>query len=156
MSSQDGATAVGGAPHAPASPDAVPCAGGLVFDARGRLLLIRRGTPPAQGSWSVPGGRVEAGETVAEACVREVAEETGLTVRVLHLAGRVYRDGPGGVLYAIDDFVCEPLGGTLHAATDAADARWVDAAQYRELDEAGALAPLLTAALTEWGALPRR
>ena len=134
----------------------VPCAGGLVFDDGGRLLLIQRGTPPAQGSWSVPGGRVEPGETVAQACVREVAEETGLDVRVLRLAGRVYRDGPGGVVYAIDDFVCAPTGGTLHAATDADDVRWVDAAAYRALDEAGALAPHLTEALTEWDTLPRR
>ena len=77
-------------------------------------------------------------------------------MRVLRLAGRVYRDGPGGVVYAIDDFVCTPTGGTLQAATDADDARWVDAAAYRALDEAGALAPLLTEALTAWDALPRR
>lgn len=126
-----------------------------MFDSDGRLLLIRRGTPPAQGSWSVPGGRVEPGETIAAACVREVAEETGLDVRVLRLAGRVYRDGPGGVVYAIDDFVCEPTGGTLHAATDADDARWVDAATYRMLDDQGALAPQLTEALASWDALPR-
>jgi 8-oxo-dGTP diphosphatase len=153
MSSQDGRGTVGGAPDANR---AVPCAGGLVFDDTGRLLLIRRGTPPAEGSWSVPGGRLEPGETPEQACAREVAEETGLSVRVLRHAGRVYRDGPEGVVYAIDDFVCEPTGGTLHAATDAADARWVDAAAYDALDRSGSLAPLLTEALSGWDALPRR
>lgn len=151
MSSPQRDQRVGGAPR-----DTVPCAGGLVFDAYGRLLLIRRGTPPSQGSWSVPGGRVEGGETVEQACVREVAEETGIEVLVVRRAGRVFRDGPGGVVYAIDDFVCTPVGGTLHAATDADDARWVDAAQYRALDECGALAPQLTEALSGWDALPRR
>ncbi len=149
---------MGGAPDdTPHGGDAppVPCAGGLVFDEHGRLLLIRRGTPPAQGSWSVPGGRVEAGESTEQACVREVAEETGLDVRVLRLAGRVHRDGPGGVVYAIDDFVCRLIGGTLQAATDADDARWVDAAGYRDLDARGALAPRLTEALSGWDALPR-
>lgn len=151
MSSRRSDAAVGGAPV----DGAVPCAGGLVFDDAGRLLLIQRGTPPSRGAWSVPGGRLEPGESAAEACAREVAEETGLDVEVLHLAGRVHRDGPGGVVYAIDDFVCRPVGGTLHAATDAADARWVDAAGYAALDTAGRLAPRLTEALEAWGALPR-
>ena len=147
----------GGAPGAPPVPvpDPVPCVGGIVFDGAGRLLLIQRGTPPARGRWSVPGGRVEPGETHEQACAREVEEETGLVVEVGRLAGRVHRDGPGGVVYAIDDFVCRPLAGTLHAATDADDARWVDAATYAALDAAHELAPLLTEALGGWGVLPR-
>lgn len=151
-----GAPGGAGRPTLPDTAAPVPCAGGIVYDDDGRLLLIRRGTAPSRGAWSVPGGRCEPGETAEQACVREVAEETGLTVHVLRFAGRVYRDGPGGVVYAIDDFVCRPTGGTLHAATDADDARWVDAAQYRALDEADALAPRLTEALTKWDALPRR
>src|SRR2546430_12165360 len=70
-----------------------PCAGAIVFDGAGQLLLIKRGRPPSQGSWSVPGGRCLPGEAEPDACVREVAEETGLAVRVLRLAGRVERDG---------------------------------------------------------------
>jgi 8-oxo-dGTP diphosphatase len=147
MSSPEVVDGVGGAP--------VPCAGGLVFDAQGRLLLIRRGTPPAQGRWSVPGGRVEPGETAEQACAREVLEETGLDVEVGHLAGSVHRDGPGGVVFAIDDFVCTVRGGTLQAATDAADARWVDGEQYREMERTGELVPQLTEALAGWDALPR-
>ena len=56
----------------------VPCVGALAYDAEGRLLLIRRRNEPGRGLWSVPGGRVEPGESDAEAVVREMAEETGL------------------------------------------------------------------------------
>jgi 8-oxo-dGTP diphosphatase len=128
----------------------VPCAGGIIFDADGRLLVIRRGTPPAAGSWSVPGGRCEPGESAEAACVREVAEETGLAVAVLSFAGRVQRDGPEGVIYDIDDYICTVVGGTLRAATDASDARWVTRGQLLELD----LVAGLIDALTEWAALP--
>jgi ADP-ribose pyrophosphatase YjhB (NUDIX family) len=61
----------------------VDCVGGIVVDERGRLLLVRRGTEPGRGLWSVPGGRVEPGESDAEATAREVLEETGLR-RYLH------------------------------------------------------------------------
>lgn len=133
----------------------VPCAGGLVYDDVGRLLLIRRATPPARGQWSVPGGRCEPGESAERACEREVAEETGLIVRVQRLAGRVQRPGPMEQVFAIDDFVCQLVGGQLDAATDAEEARWVTGAQYQELDAAGLLVPRLTEALTSWRALPR-
>ncbi|MBA2553039.1 MAG: NUDIX domain-containing protein, partial [Geodermatophilaceae bacterium] len=68
--------------HAPSRLRAVgqriPCVGAIVYDEAGRLLLIRRGQPPHAGSWSLPGGRIEAGETPRQAVVREAAEETGL------------------------------------------------------------------------------
>ena len=80
------------------------CAGGIVFDQDKRLLLIERGREPSIGYWSVPGGRCLREESTAEACVREVAEETGLTVAVIGLAGSVERDGPGNVVFQIDDF----------------------------------------------------
>ncbi len=133
-----------------------PCAGGIVFDDAGRLLLIRRGRPPALGCWSVPGGRCRAGEAPEAACVREVAEETGLEVEVVRWAGRVRRDAPGppdgdGGVYVIDDFVCRVLGGTLRAGDDASDARWVDADRFA----ASPLSPGLAEALGEWGLLPR-
>jgi 8-oxo-dGTP diphosphatase len=55
--------------------------GAFVFDRRGRVLLVRRGAPPARGAWSVPGGRVEPGERTRTACRREVYEETGVQIR---------------------------------------------------------------------------
>jgi ADP-ribose pyrophosphatase YjhB (NUDIX family) len=135
----------------PDLPRPVPCAGGIVFDAQGRLLLIRRGRPPSAGSWSVPGGRCRAGEPADLACEREVLEETGLAVRALRRVGRVQRDGPGGVVYDIDDFACEVLGGVLAAGDDATDARWVTLAEFARLP----LAPLLAQTLHDWGCLPR-
>jgi 8-oxo-dGTP diphosphatase len=129
----------------------VPCAGGIVFDAAWRILLVLRGQPPSEGTWSVPGGRCLPGESAAHACVREVAEETGLAVRVERFAGRVERAGVGGVVYDIDDFVCAVDGGKLHPGDDAIDARWVSRAQLDTFE----LAPLLRETLAEWGVLPR-
>jgi 8-oxo-dGTP diphosphatase len=127
-----------------------PCAGGIVFDDSGRLLLIRRGRPPSQGTWSVPGGRCRPGESAPDACVREVAEECELIVRVLHFAGRVERERPGGGRYDIDDYVCAVVGGVLRAGDDADDARWVRRGELAGLD----LAPGLLDALTAWELLP--
>jgi ADP-ribose pyrophosphatase YjhB (NUDIX family) len=130
--------------------DRQPCAGGIIHDATSRLLLIRRGRPPSAGSWSVPGGRCLPGESAAAACVREVAEETGLRVEVVRLAGRVERAAPDGGIYVIDDFVCRAVSGSLAAGDDAADARWVSRAQLAQLE----LAPGLYATLEDWGLLP--
>lgn len=128
----------------------VPCAGGIVFDDARRLLLIRRGTPPAKGTWSLPGGRCRPNEAPADACEREVFEETGLRVRTLRAAGRVHRGAPDGTVYEIDDFVCALLDGTLQAGDDATDARWVTRAELAELT----LAPLLFETLRKWDCLP--
>lgn len=133
----------------------VPCVGGVVTDHRGRLLLIRRAHPPEAGRWSLPGGKVEPGESLADATAREVAEETGLTVVVGDEVGTVRRDGPDGVVFDIHDFRCRPLDtGVPTAGDDAADARWVDAADYDDLDAAGDLATGLTLALRAWDCLP--
>lgn len=132
--------------------DAIACVGGVVYDHRGRLLLIRRGQQPGQGLWSLPGGRVEPGETEPEALIREVAEETGLRVRPKRLLGRVRRAAPHGGVFEIADYICGVCGPEqLVAGTDADDARWVTAADYAALP----VVPGLTEVLTEWGALPR-
>jgi len=91
-----------------------------------RLLLIRRGHGPAAGEWSVPGGRVEAGEPVEAAVVREVAEETGLQVVVDELLGWVERF-EDGAHYVILDFRVTVLDPEmpLRAGDDAAEATWV-------------------------------
>src|SRR4051812_36294610 len=127
----------------------IPCAGGIVLDADGRLLLVRRGRPPAVGAWTVPGGRCEPGEDPVEACVREVAEETGLVVRVTSWVGRVERVAPGGGTFVIDDYACALVGGVLRAGDDAADAGWFAADELATL----ALVPGLLEALRGWGVL---
>jgi ADP-ribose pyrophosphatase YjhB (NUDIX family) len=110
---------------------------------------VLRGQEPAAGTWSLPGGRVDPGETSQQACAREVLEETGLVVDVGRHVGRVRRDGPGGVTYVIDDYACALVGGDLRAATDAVDVRWVSDDELRRLP----LAPLLAQTLLEWGEL---
>ncbi|WP_214412677.1 NUDIX hydrolase [Sphaerisporangium fuscum] len=102
----------------------VRCVGGIVIDGAGRLLLVRRGRPPGEGLWSLPGGRVEAGESDAEALRRELAEETGLAVTVGVLAGSVERPGLDGVVYEIHDYFATPAPGTPRAGDDAAAVGW--------------------------------
>jgi 8-oxo-dGTP diphosphatase len=115
-------------------PRRVPCVGAVVRDDTGRLLLVRRGTEPGRGLWSVPGGRVEPGESAAEAVVREVEEETGLQVVVGRLVGTVERDGPGGVVYVIEDFEAHVEESPAPRAGDDADeARWCTADEVTRL-----------------------
>lgn len=123
------------------------CVGALVRDRDGRLLVVLRDQEPARGTWSLPGGRVDPGETAEQACVREVHEETGLVVAVRRHVGTVERDGPGGTTYVIDDYACDVLGGELRAGTDAAAVDWVDDEQLHELT----LSPLLWETLAGWG-----
>ncbi len=99
----------------------------------------------------MPGGKCLPGESPAVACVREVAEETGLDVVVQRRAGRVLRPAPGGATFVIDDFVCSVSGGVLRAGDDADEARWVDATRLAELP----VVPLLVETLREWRLLPR-
>lgn len=103
----------------------IPCVGAIIKDPAGRLLLIKRGHEPGKGLWSVPGGRIEAGETDAEALVREVREETGLTVTPGPLIGSVRRPGGDGTELDIRDYAALISGGELAAGDDADDARWV-------------------------------
>lgn len=98
----------------------------------------------------MPGGKCEPGEPPATACVREVAEETGLQVVVERFAGRVRRPASSGHSYLIDDFVCRLVGGTLLAADDASEAGWFGLDHMAELE----LVPGLLEALDDWQLLP--
>ena len=98
--------------------------GAIVFDAEGRVLLIERGKPPGVGLWSVPGGRLEGAETLAQGVAREVREETGLLVEVGPLACVIERMGDDHH-FVILDYLARVIGGTLAAASDARAARWV-------------------------------
>jgi 8-oxo-dGTP diphosphatase len=102
---------------------------GAVIVEKNRVLLIRRGTAPLLGEWSLPGGVLECGETLREAVAREAREETGLVVQTGEMLGvyeRLIRDDEGRVRYhyVLIDFLCRPVSGDLNAGSDAADVRW--------------------------------
>jgi 8-oxo-dGTP diphosphatase len=111
--------------------------GGVVVD-KGRTLLIRRAGPPLQGEWSIPGGLLEVGETIEQGIARELAEETGLDVRVVELIEvfeRIFPAPPGAdgspgnpkkpqYHFVILDYLCELRGGYLVAGSDATEFAW--------------------------------
>jgi ADP-ribose pyrophosphatase YjhB (NUDIX family) len=125
-------------PHAP-----LVGVGAVVVDG-GRVLLVRRGTEPMKGRWSLPGGLLELGESLTAGVVREVREETGLEVEpveLVELLDRIHKEnGSEGERvryhYVIADYLCRVLGGELRAASDAEAVRWVE---REEWDSEGAL-----------------
>lgn len=106
--------------------------GGVIVD-RGRTLLIRRGSEPLLGEWSIPGGTLELGETLEEGVARELLEETGMAVRVLDLIevfDRIYfkpdatsqlSKNPPRFHYVIADYLCEVISGEPRAGSDVTD-----------------------------------
>lgn len=125
--------------------------GAVVLDGR-RVLLVRRGKPPAHGKWSLPGGLVELGETTRDAVRREIAEECGLEIRVGDVAGvldRVIRDGEGRIRYhwVLVDYVAFPESGTLCAASDADEAQWVEVDEVERFDTTDGLMDMIRRAL---------
>lgn len=118
--------------------------GALIKDSGGRLLLIQRGHEPGKGLWSVPGGRIEDGESDAEALVREVREETGLIVAPGRLAGSIQRGA-----YDIRDYYATVTGGVLAAGDDADAAAWVSTRAMGTLP----LTEGLMETLRSWGAV---
>lgn len=127
----------------------IPCVGAVCIDSDQRILLIQRGKEPARGQWSLPGGRVEPDEEALHAVVREVREETGVTVAVIGEVGTVRRPAPSGDTYVIRDFLAEPIGGDLVPGDDADDAQWVPCTELGEWDTTTGLIEALTA----WGFL---
>ncbi|HXZ65807.1 MAG TPA: NUDIX domain-containing protein [Streptosporangiaceae bacterium] len=133
----------------------IPCVGAVIRDEAGRLLMIMRGHDPGRGLWSIPGGRIEPGETAEEAVVREVREETGLTVTCGPLLGTAELPGLAGAVVDIRDYRAYLVPGvamTLAAGDDAADARWVSDAEAAAMDTRGELTRGLLAALRAWAA----
>ena len=131
----------------PADPPTVPipevCVGAVVID-DGRLLLVERGRGAAVGQWSVPGGRVEPGETMAAATEREVMEETGLTVRCGSFIGWVERISEA-YHFVILDFHAELIGSDVATAgDDAAAVDWVPLDELGERDLVAGLASFLS------------
>ena len=123
------------------------CAVGAIVQDKGAILLVRRDREPARGMWSLPGGKVEHGESLREALVREVREETGVDVDVDGLIGvaeRIIRDDDGAIAYhyVILDYVCSPRSTATKAGDDVSDARWVPVGELADMQ--------LTAGLMEF------
>jgi 8-oxo-dGTP diphosphatase len=118
------------------------CVGAIVVD-EDDLLLIRRGRGPAQGEWSIPGGRVQPGELLAEAVVRELLEETGLEGICEDLVGWAERIGPDHHFVILDFRVTLLERATPTAGDDAAEAAWVPLVDVAELALVEGLAEFL-------------
>lgn len=115
----------------------------MVADAAGRLLLVQRSNPPEAGRWTLPGGRVEPGESLEDAAAREVLEETGLRVRIVSQAGMIERSTPDGGVFEIHSFVAQYLGGEPVAADDAGGVRWATPEELSTLELTRGLQELL-------------
>lgn len=110
---------------------------GAVIVDQGHVLLVKRGSPPLLGEWSLPGGVVELGETLRAAAEREAREETGLIVKageVLEVLDRIIpgKDAAPQYHYVLIDFLCTMHGGELRAGGDAADVVWVHESDLAE------------------------
>jgi len=111
--------------------------GAVIWNDRHEVVLIRRGKSPRRDQWSIPGGHLEWGESLHDAILREVMEETGLTVEITGLIDTVdliTRDAGGAATrhYVLIDFAARLIAGELTAGSDAAEARWVP---YSALDD---------------------
>jgi 8-oxo-dGTP diphosphatase len=133
-------------------PEAPVVAVGVLLLDGDRVLLVQRARPPLAGRWTVPGGGVELGETLEEAALRELAEETGLGCTlgpVVEVLDRVVRDAGGRVEYhyVILDFLGTAPTGELRAGSDSADARWVRRDELDSLPLTDGLTPVIERAL---------
>lgn len=111
-------------------PDRPELAVGAVVFRNECVLLVRRGQPPSENDWAIPGGRVELGESLQDAAQREVREETGLDIRArepVHTFDVIERDSTGAVRYhyVVVDLKADYLRGSVRPGDDAADARWI-------------------------------
>ena len=134
-------------------PDAPRVGVGAVILDHDRVLLVKRGQPPSQGKWSIPGGLVHLGERIEDALRREVHEECGVEVRLLGLCGvidRVRHAPPDGAAaprvhyhYVIIDYVASVESGEPRAGSDAAEVRWVSIPELEAYDTTEGLADMV-------------
>jgi len=119
--------------------------GGVVIAPGPRILLIKRGAPPLAGRWSLPGGRLGGGETIAAAVEREVFEETGIRAAVGGLI-EVVEIVTEGYHYVVHDHLCTPIDASEvpKAGDDAAEARYVDPSELSALGVTEAVARVVT------------
>jgi len=118
---------------------------GIVFNKHKQILLIQRNQPPSMGIWSIPGGKLEAGESLAEACRREINEETGLDTIVKNIVAVVERRVEG-FHYVIIDFLAllaDEEHGQPVAKSDVSEARWVSLEHLDQYDLVGGLEEII-------------
>lgn len=112
--------------------------GGVIIK-DGKILMIRRAFEPGAGMWSIPGGMVEVGEKLSDACAREVEEETGLEVEILELINvfdMIDKDDQGKVQYhyVLVDFLAKPVGGEERISAEATEMKWVTHQEAKSMD----------------------
>ena len=119
-------------------PDSPEIAVGAVVIRDEKVLLVKRRKPPGKGLWSIPGGRVELGETLKEAAEREVKEEAGVIIRAkdpVYTFDLIDRDKQGCIRfhYVIVDLLADYVSGKVNPSSDACEARWVTPRELEEL-----------------------
>ena len=136
--------------------------GGIVLDAD-RVLLVKRGHEPLKGKWSIPGGKLELGETLRDGVRRELREEVGLEVDVLDMVevfDRITLDAEGRTAYhfVLIDFLCESRAGVARAADDVDDVAWVERDRVHEYETTEGAPAVIEKAFTmrDAGATRRR
>jgi ADP-ribose pyrophosphatase YjhB (NUDIX family) len=112
---------------------------GAVAIKDGRILLIKRAFEPSKGKWSIPGGLVEIGERLTDACAREVEEETGIKIQVLELINAydmIVPDEVGKIKhhYVLIDFLARPVGGTERSSVEVLEMKWVTYEEAKQMD----------------------
>ncbi len=122
-----------------------------------RVLIVRRAKPPSEGFYTLPGGGVEAGESLHDAITREVMEETGIAIEPVAFAGyreAVRRDADGKVArhFVIMAFACRWLAGEPRLNEELAEARWLEPAEIAGLKTTDGLTEIVTAAFEKAGA----
>lgn len=112
---------------------------GAVAIKNGKILLVKRAFDPGAGKWSIPGGLVEVGEKLSEACSRETEEETGIKVEILELINvfdMIDRDSEGKARYhyVLVDFLAKPVGGEERKSEEVTEIAWVDYQEAKHMD----------------------
>jgi len=112
---------------------------GAVVIKNGRILLVKRAFDPGVGKWSIPGGLVEVGEKLSDACARETEEETGIKAEVLELINvfdMIDRDDSGRTRYhyVLVDFLAKPVGGAENPSEEVTELKWVTYDETKTMD----------------------